>query len=322
MEYGKVPGVDKPLSRVGQGLMMISTDQGDKAFELLDAVYEAGVNFFDSSHIYGGGESDRAFGKWVGSRGLRDKIVLLDKCCHPNADRNRVTTFDLTCDLHDCLARLEFDYIDIFALHRDDESVPVGPIVEVLNEHLQAGKIRAFGGSNWTHQRIQEANEYAEAHGLAGFAVSSPHYSLAECYKVPWDGCLTITGQANQPARSWYEKTQLALLPWSSLSGGFLTGRFRRDNLDELTGYSEKLCIHGYCREENFRRLDRAEELAKQKGVTIPQIALAYVLCGPFNVFPLMAAYTSDQAHQNAASVEIKLTPQELAYLDLRSDTP
>ena len=162
MQYGVVPGVDKGVSRLVQGAVMFGGSEDDAAMALLDAVYEAGINTFDAAHIYGGGQCDRVLGRWVRSRGLRDQIILLDKCCHHNEDRRRLTPFDVTADLHDCLARLKFDYIDVFAPHRDDESAPVEPIIDRLNEHLQEGKIRALGASNWSHERVRLANEYAD----------------------------------------------------------------------------------------------------------------------------------------------------------------
>ena len=87
---------------------------------------------------------------------------MIGKGAHHNADRKRVTPFDITADLFDSLARFGFDHVDLYLLHRDDPSVPIGPIVEVLNEHFSEGRIKAFGGSNWTPERLREANEYAE----------------------------------------------------------------------------------------------------------------------------------------------------------------
>ena len=183
MEYGHVQGVDKPVSRLVQGTMMLSSRELEQSFALLDAVYALGCNTFDTAHVYGGGDCERTMGQWVNERKLREKVVIIGKGAHHNQDRKRVTPFDITSDIHDSLARFKFSYIDLYLLHRDDPTVPVGPIVEALNEHKRAGRIRAFGGSNWTHERIREANEYATAHGLTPFAASSPNFSLAEQVK-------------------------------------------------------------------------------------------------------------------------------------------
>ncbi|NQT52881.1 aldo/keto reductase, partial [bacterium] len=166
MEYGEVPGVGKPVSRLVLGTMIINAGEMERSAALLDDAVAVGCTTLDTAHVYGGGNSERAIGQWMDARGNRDAIVVLSKGAHPNQDRRRVTPFDIAADLHDSLARLRSDYIDLYLLHRDDPDVPVGPIVEALNEHRAAGRIRAFGGSNWTHTRIAEANAYADAHGL------------------------------------------------------------------------------------------------------------------------------------------------------------
>ena len=137
---------------------------------------------------------------------------------------NRVTPEDIAADLDESLRQLGLDTIDLYLLHRDDPDVPVGPIVEALNEHLRGGKIRAFGGSNWTHERIAEANAYAADHGLVPFVASSPQFSLVEQVDEPWPGCISIGGPDNAAARDWYQNNQMAMFAWSSLAGGFLSG--------------------------------------------------------------------------------------------------
>lgn len=318
MQYGHVTGIDLPISRVVQGTVMIGTKDLDASFKLLDAVYEQGGNTFDTAHGYGQGDCERAFGQWVRDRGLRDKLVVIGKGAHHNQDRQRVTPFDITADLHDSLARFGFDHVDLYLLHRDDPSVAVGPIVEVLNEHQRAGKIRAFGGSNWTHTRIQEANNYAAERGLTPFVASSPNFSLAEQVREPWPNCLSISGPAGAAAREWYAQANMPLFTWSSLAGGFMTGRFRRDNLDTFETYLDRLAVECYCSEENFQRLERAEQLAQQKGLTIPQIALAYVLSQPIEIFALVGCQTGDEFRANVQAAEVRLTPEELAWLELR----
>ena len=171
-------------------------------------------------------------------------------------------------------------------LHRDDRAVEVGPIVEVLNEHQEAGLIAAFGGSNWSHERIQAANAYAEAHGLTPFVASSPQLSLAEMVQPPWEGCVSIGGPEGAAARTWYRETGLALFTWSSLAGGFFSGRFARDNLDSFESTSDVLCVGSYCYEWNFYRLDRTLALAERRGLTVPQVALAYDVRGAWLIQP------------------------------------
>ncbi|HEY3417150.1 MAG TPA: aldo/keto reductase, partial [Armatimonadota bacterium] len=156
LQFSEIPGVGKPISRIVLGTMIINQRDWEQSVTLLDAAVRHGVTTLDTAHVYAGGDSERAIGRWMVERGNRAQMVILSKGAHPNADRARVTPFDITADLTDSLTRLKTEYIDIYLLHRDDPSVPVGPIVEVLNEHQRAGRIRAFGGSNWTHQRLQE----------------------------------------------------------------------------------------------------------------------------------------------------------------------
>ncbi|MCC6483946.1 MAG: aldo/keto reductase [Armatimonadetes bacterium] len=319
MQYGQIPGIDKPFSRLVQGTTMIGSGDIDGSFALLDGVLELGYTVFDTAHIYGGGDNERTLGRWISDRGVRDRVVILAKGAHLNADRRRVTPWDITSDLYDSLARFKTDYIDLYVLHRDDPDFPVEPIVDILNEHARAGRIRAFGGSNWTHDRIQQANSYATANGLIPFAVSNPQFSLAVQKEEPWDECVSITGPEGAQARKYYQESQIPLLLWSSVAGGFFSGRFRRDNLDSFTDGSDQLCVRCYATEENFQRLDRAEEMAAGKGVTAYQIALAWVLAQPQNTFPLVGARTVEEARQNAEALEIKLTPQESAWLNLES---
>jgi len=324
MLYGNVRGIDKPVSRLVLGTMIINTRELEKSFALMDAAFELGCTTLDTAHVYAGGDSERAIGRWMEERGNRDKVIVLSKGAHPNADRKRVTPFDITADLHDSLTRLRADYIDIYMLHRDDPGVPVGPIVECLNEHLQAGRIRAMGGSNWRHERIQEANDYAEAHGLVPFAASSPNFGLAEQVEDPWGpGCVSLSGPDEAEARKWYQESQMPVFAYSSLGRGFFSGRITRENFEDLKqkGMIDGACLRAYCHETNFKRLDRVQILAKEKGMTVPQIATAYIMNQLLNVFALVGAANRDEFKANVEACKLKLTPEEIAWLDLRSDS-
>ncbi len=321
MQYGNVPGVTKPIARLVQGTVMISTSKLDESFALLDGVLELGGTTFDTAHGYGNGDVERTMGRWMKARGNRDQVVILGKGAHHNQDRQRVTPYDITADLHDSLARMQTDYIDLYVLHRDDPSQPVGPIIETLNEHKAAGKIHAFGGSNWSTVRLQEANAYAQAHGLTPFVVSSPNFSLAVQRKAPWPNCVSISGPEAAEERPWYADHNTPLFTWSSLAGGFFSGRFNRDNLDSFDTYLDKLCVECYCTESNFQRLDRVRELADERGLTIPQVATAYVMSYPLNIFPLVGCNTAQEFKANLEASEMRLTPAEIAWLEARSDT-
>lgn len=319
MQYGQLPGIDKPISRLVQGTVMITSATAEAGFALLDEIVALGCTTFDTAHVYGSGDNERTFGRWLRERGVREQVVIIGKGAHHNQDRQRVTPFDISADLHDSLARLGVDYIDLYLLHRDDPAVPVGPIVDVLNAHHTAGRIRAFGGSNWSPERIREANDYAAAHGLRGFSASSPNFSLADQVQPPWENCLTISGPGQAAARAWYQANRVPLFTWSSLAGGFFSGRFQRDNLETFTDYLDKLCVSSYCSEANFQRLDRVRHYAAETGLSIPQVALAYVMSQPLDIYALVGCRTGSEFKDNVQALQHPIPAETLAWLELRA---
>lgn len=315
MRYGTIPGISKKVSRLVQGTVMVEK-ANEANFRFLDQIFELGCTTFDTAHVYGNGAVERAFGAWVNARGLRDEVVILGKGAHHNEDRKRVTPYDITADLHDSLARMNIDKIDLYLLHRDDENVPVAELVDVLNEHKNAGLIDAFGGSNWSHERIEAANAYAQQNGLTEFVVSSPNFSLAEQVKEPWEGCVSISGEGGAEARSYYREKALPLFTWSSLAGGFFSGRFKRGNLDSFDDYFGKLCVESYCYEENFQKLDRVKQLAAELNLSVPQLALAYVLNYDLDIYALIGAGTPAEFKDNLVALDTELSAEQLEWLE------
>ena len=106
MHYSQIPGVTKPVARLIQGTVMIGSDKLDYSFGLLDDILALGGNTFDAAHVYGNGDNERTLGRWIEARGVRDQVVIITKGAHHNQDRQRVTPFDITADVHDSLARL------------------------------------------------------------------------------------------------------------------------------------------------------------------------------------------------------------------------
>jgi aryl-alcohol dehydrogenase-like predicted oxidoreductase len=315
MTYGQILGVRKPVSRLIQGTVMVSSDFRDESFALLDGVFELGGNAFDTAHVYGGGDNERTVGQWVRDRGVRDQVVVIGKGAHPYGGRNRVTPNDIVDDIRDSLDRFGFDSIDLYLLHRDDESVPVGEIVDALHEHREKGHINAFGGSNWSHLRIEAANDYAARAGKTPFSASSPQFGLCWPQKPVWEGCLTIGSPDGKEAVEYYRNTQIPVLPWSSLGGGIFSGRITPENLNSFEDYFDKLCAECYGHGENFLRLQRARELAQKKGVTPAQIGLAWVFGQGLNVFPLVGCATPIEFAENAKALALELASEENRWL-------
>lgn len=320
MQYGHIAGVAKPVSRLVQGTIMLTSKDIDYSFNLMDQVFEAGITTFDTGHIYGGGDCERVLGQWMEARGVRDKVVILAKGAHHNADRERVTPYDIGADLHDSLARMRTDFVELYVLHRDNPKKHVGPCVEILNQYIGEGKIGVIGGSNWSHFRIDEAIRYADANGLTPYAVSSPNFSLADQVEPPWANCVSISGPGGEEARSWYQANQMPLFTWSSLANGFFSGRLSRANFESVRSQMDESTVRSYCSEENFRRLDRVQVLAEEKGLTTPQLALSYVLSQPINIYALVGARSGEEVQANLKALEFKLTDSEMAWLDLKQE--
>ena len=325
MRYGTIPGIAKPLSRVVLGTMIISSGgngEYERSAALLDAALELGVTVLDTAVGYAGGESERGIGRWMQERQVRDRVVVLTKGCHHNSDRNRVTPFDMASDIQDSLTRLRTSSIDLWMLHRDDEQVPVADIVEWLEAHRSAGRIRAYGGSNWRHERIADANAYARSRGYPGFSASSPNFGLAEQVQDPWGkGCVTISGPQQGPARAWYQANHLPVFAYSSLGRGLLSGRITRENLPGSLAGLDGAARTAYCHEVNFRRLERCQILARERGVSVPQIATAWLLAQPLEVYALVGAANREELASTIAGADLAISPEEEAWLDLRAES-
>ncbi len=310
MKYISIPGLEKPVSNLAIGSMVFSPERLPLTFALLDAFVELGGTLIDTAHVYAGGKSERAIGAWLRERDdPREKVVILDKGCHPYGNSGpRVNPEALREDLAENLERLGTPYIDLYMLHRDDESVPVGPIVEALEEEVQRGRIRVYGASNWRPQRIQEANEYAAEHGLRGFVALSNNLSLARAQEPMWAGCVYTSDEDH----AWYTKNQFPLIAWSSQAGGFFTGRYSPDDR------TNEDMVRVYYSEENWQRLARAREVAKRRNVHPLQVALAWVLNQPFPTVAIIGPQTTEELESSVVAAELKLTPEEMAYLDLQ----
>ncbi len=309
MRYAEIPGVG-PCSQLVLGTMAYTPDRQQQADDLLDAFLAIGGNAIDTAHNYGGeweGRSERAIGRWMQARGTRDRVLLVDKGAHPDEHGPRVNARCIASDIDDSLNRLQVDVIDLYLLHRDDPAVPVWPIIEALNEHIRAGRLRAIGASNWTHQRIDEANAYAQAHGLRPFVASSTNLSLARAAEARWPGCISVDAEA----RAWHARTQMPLLSWSSQAAGFFTGRFAPGQ------FADKDLARVYDHADNWERLRRARELGTQKGVTATQVALAYVLHQPYPTCAIFGPLTLGEFRESADIEGVTLTADEVRWLNL-----
>jgi len=304
MTYGRIDGVDKPVSRVALGTMLEGAEfpavQGGVLF---DAFFEAGGTCFDTAYLYSGGLSEQVFGQWMQSRGVREEVVVLGKgAATPFCDPE-----NLTRQLLESLDRMQTDYVDLYMMHRDNLEIPVGEFVEVLNEHRAAGRMRAFGVSNWSLARVEEANEYAAAHGLTGFSALSNNFSLARLVEPIWPGSIATSDAAS---RAWFARTQTPLFPWSSQARGFFA-------VGAPTNVADSELVRCWYSDDNFERLARVRALAAERGVMPITVALAYVLSQPFPTFPLIGPRSLHELETSLPALGLELSTNEVEWLNL-----
>jgi aryl-alcohol dehydrogenase-like predicted oxidoreductase len=288
----------------------LRVDNLEFAAPVIDEFIEMGGNTFDTARHYR--HSETALGVWMKERDNRNNINILTKCCHPvrgALDIPRVNPEAIEEDLQESLRLLQTDHVEFLALHRDDETKPVGPIMEKLHEVVESGRVYAAGLSNWTLPRIKEAMAYCESHGLHQIAFNSPNLSLARV-KIPrWPDCVS----ADEEMVAWHEETKLPLISWSSQAGGLFSGRFAPEVRDD----EEMVAV--YYSDDNWERYARAKKLAEEKGVSPIQVSLAFVLNQKFPTSAVIGSENREEMESSVAADNIKLTQDELDYLDLKS---
>ena len=151
---------------------------------------------------------------------------------------------------------------------------------------------------------------------------SSPGFSLAEQVKNPFaKGTVALGGNKNAEAQDWYTKNQMPVLAYSSLARGLFSGRVTKELFEKDPESVDMFCRIAYCYDENWERLDRVKKIAEVKGCSIPQVALAYVLDHRMNAFPIVGAQSKAELESSIGALNVKLTPQEVLYLELRAET-
>ena len=319
MRYGRIGGIEKPISKLVMGCDNQPTPK--HAAVMFDNYFEYGGNTFDTAHIYGGGRMESLLGSWLANRGVREETVVIGKGAHTPANfPDRIAP-----QLDVSLERLQTSYVDVYFLHRDNPDVPVGEWLAALNAEQSAGRIRAFGASNWSLARVREANAYAAENGLAPFVAVSNNFSLAHMVDPVWPGCVTA---ATAEWREWLTAEQMPLMPWSSQARGFFTPRVERLREYAPAGTqaafgnqpSDAELQRCWFSEDNFARRARAVELATERGVDPIQVALAYVLTQPFPCFALIGPRALAETRSSMAALEIALSDDERRWLNLEAE--
>ncbi len=300
-----LPGLDRPTTTLGLGTVTFERANRDAAFEVLDAWLAVGGTLIDTAAVYRLGESEAVIGAWLRASGARDEVILMTKGVHPDQTDwlSRMTPAEIDADLSASLARLGVSSVDLYLVHRDDPSVPVGVILEALASHVAAGRVGAFGVSNWSLERLDTALDYVVAHDLPPLACSSSYLGLASPVGTSWPGVVDASDEAS---RRWYTSHPLPLVAWSSIGNGF----FRADadlGAEHLRAYRGPL---------NLARRTRVAELAAQRGLTPNQVALAWVLCQPCSPIALVGTTSVGHLREATEATGVSLTEAELRWLE------
>lgn len=316
MKTTRLGNTDLTVSTLCMGTVYFGSRLNDDvSFAFLDRFAALGGNFLDTARVYADWlplntrqSSEKCIGRWLKKRGLQDQIIVATKGGHPPLmypGRPTLSEKQLTQQTDDSRRNLGLEQLPLYYLHRDDPSLPVAQIMDVLFTLQDKGVIRYLGCSNWTAERIREANAYARSCGRTGFSVVSNRWSLARC--VPGVGDQTLVLTDDELCRMHREE-HLPLLPFTSMANGYLSklaeGRAIAANVREQ-----------YDLPENEAIARRAQELAAQKGMTVAQVAQCFFYAQDFDVIPVMAFSSIDQLEEAAAATEMTLTAEEAHWL-------
>lgn len=290
----------------------------DLAFALMDRFYDCGGNFFDTAHIYaawmkdGWGVSEKTLGAWINSRKVRDKVVVCTKGAHPELGKAvaRLSSSDIRQDLTESLSRLNTHYVDVYLLHRDNPDVPVLDILQSLEEHRRSGLIRNYGCSNWSVSRQIEAATTAKKHGLAGFILSQVGYSLAQSFLPDNTGVQFMDSEME----AFHAENKLPVMAFSSQANGFFSGKYSRENPSGPDNRRPHIAKR-YGHEANFKTLDAAISIAKERSVSANQVALAWLMQRPFPCFPVIGPKSLNQLNDSLGAATLSLKDAEMASL-------
>lgn len=316
VEYADIEGLNNKVSRIFFGTAISPFLEGNNGDDLLDQIYQLGINAFDTARGYG--LSERSLGGWIRRRKNREQIVILTKCGNIGTEGEvHIDRSVMEDELHTSLKELGTDYVDILLLHRDDRNTSVGEYLETFHHFLEEGKIKTFGVSNWTKERIEEANRYAKEHGMRGLSVSSPNFGLAVQVKDPWGGnCVTISGPENSEVRKWYAQNQMPVLAYSALGRGFFSGRFEAGDEEGAKQILDSYAQKGYLYPVNMERLMRCQKLAKTNGCTVAQTAMSYLFSNQMNVFAVVSTGNPDRMKESIRASNLRLREEEVNFLE------
>lgn len=319
MRYRALGNSGCAVSELCLGTMTFGAETDEAgAHAQLDRFVEAGGNLIDTADVYSAGVSEQIIGRWLASRpaDVSGSVVLATKGRFPmGSDPNAqgLSARHLTRALDDSLRRLGVDAVDLYQVHSWDPLTPLTETLRILDGFIRAGKIRYYGLSNFTGWQLTKAVHTARAYGWAEPVTLQPQYSLI-VREIEWE----IVPAALDSG--------LGLLPWGPLGGGWLSGKYRRDQrptgetrLGEDPGRGmEAWERRGTAR--TWRIIDAVEQIAEGRGVPMSRVALAWVTNRPAVTATILGARTLEQLDDNLLSADLHLTDEEITVLDDASD--
>lgn len=287
--------------------------QQDEADALVRAAIDAGVNFIDTANVYAEGRSEQILGQSLRNLGIaRDEVVIATKVfgrvgTGPNgAGASRYHILD---QAKASLKRLQLDHIDLYQIHGFDTSTPMEETLEALDILVRHGHIRYIGLSNWAAWQV------AKAAGIAAHRNLAPIVSLQAYY--------TLAGRdLEREIVPMLKSEGVGLMVWSPLAGGFLSGKYDRNNEGGADGRRATFDFPPVNKERGYAVIDAMREVASEKGCTVAQVALAWLLHQPIVTSVIVGAKRPDQLRDNLNAVDVPLTSDDLAALDAVSRPP
>jgi len=288
-----------------------------KAFELADIYREAGGNLLDTADIYNNGVSESILGSWMKARGGRKELIIASKAFFPTGSGPNdcgASRKHLFQAIDASLKRLQTDYIDLYQIHCFDRSTPLEETLGTLNDLVRSGKVRYIGASNFTPSQLQKAILLSRLNGWASFCSLQAEYSLI-VRSTEWE-LLPLCIEEG-----------LGFLAWSPLAGGWLTGKYRKDQPpppDSRVGRKDRWDDQPEQRasELTWRVIDKLIEVGEKIGKTPSQVALNWVLNQPGVTAPILGARTKEQLRENMGCTGWELTQEDLQTLNNASSIP
>ena len=268
---------------------------------------EAGINFFDTADIYSLGVSEEVTGRALKDFTQRDEVVIATKVYNPMGDKPNqrgLSRKHIMDGIDASLRRLGTDYVDLYQIHRFDHETPIEETMEALHDVVKAGKARYIGASSMYTWQFAKAIYVAEKNGWTRFVTMQNHYNL-------------VYREEDREMNPFCVEEGVGVIPWSPLARGFLAGNRTRDKGGETTrSKSDGFAHNMYYQDNDFDTLDAVIEIAKRLGCSPAQIALAWMLHKPAVSSPIIGASKMPHLEEALAAMEIKLTPEDVAFLE------